>query len=401
VWSVWLEDLRWKRTWRGSIHRPRLRMGRPTRRDPILPGDRWVRVKNTLAGVSEHDLALINGTIHEVMPRGTASKLRRYLGCEVVGTVTAIGADVVLVRTGDRVVLQNEAVSSCAALGLQPLCHACATGNIALCEHRTLPWQGTGAGWSDEMIVHESQLYPVPVPLTDEDAMLLEPASRAVRAVLQRQPDPGSTALVIGGGTIGQLTLSALHAIAPGVQTTIAVDTQLATDAGKKRNATTIIPLAAESLIQRGAEVTNAQIIHQRKQIAVLGGFDLIFVCHSSSASLDAALRLVRGGGAVVLVTPPTALSLKIDTTAFWRDEAALYSVANPGSEVLPEELAESIGARSSTLALAARLMMKQRLTTDGLITHRIPYHSVREAIALTKDSDRQQVLRVALTFNS
>jgi threonine dehydrogenase-like Zn-dependent dehydrogenase len=391
VWSVWIEE--------GRL-RSRLHVGRPSRRPLALPGERWVRVRNYLAGIDEQDLALARGELRGAARLALPRMRRRYLGREVVGTVTETGPEVTLVREGDRVVLQSEAVSTCATLGLHPPCQACAAWNVSLCEHRTLPYPGTGAGWSDEMIVHESQLFPVPSALSDDQAVLLEPAARATRAVLQRSPEPGTEVLVIGGGAMGQLVIAALHAAAPGPHITLASDAHYQTEAAKKQGVTSIISGNYRDMLLRGAELANAQIMRRGGQIYVHGGYDVVFDCRGADQSVDAALQLVRSGGTVVLVAGATR-PMQLDISPLWREEVTVVGIAGPGSESLPEDMVESVGARLSSLALAGRLMLKQRLNTGTIITHREPARQIRQVLRLAAEPLRNHVIRAVITFDA
>jgi threonine dehydrogenase-like Zn-dependent dehydrogenase len=393
VWSVWLEQAGpWHLNPFEKRGVPRMKMGRPIRRDIPLPGSKWVQVRN---------LALLRGTVGSSAHVALPIPRRRYLGREVVGVVQEIGPEVTLVRVGDRVVLQHEAQASCATLGLHPPCHPCARGDVEICEHRTLPWDGLGAGWSDTMIVHESQIYPVPSPLSDDQSMLLHSAGIAIRAILQRLPEPGSELLIIGGGAMGQLALSALRAIAPGTRVTIATNYKHEGDVATQRNVNSLISAHVSELLQQGAEKTNAQIFLRGGNRYILGGFDTVFVCQGDHASLDAALRLVRGGGAVILLVPPSQRSLALDTESLWSDEVSLICIASPGTEALPEDMAESVGARSSTIALAARLMMKQRFDIEGIITHRQQYRTIPQALHMAGSPSHSASIRVALTFTN
>ena len=67
--------------------------------------------------------------------------------------------------------------------------------------HRSLP-----GGWGERLIAHESQLYPLPDQLPDRTAVLIEPLSIGVHAVLNCPPKEGEPALVIGSGPIALAT---------------------------------------------------------------------------------------------------------------------------------------------------------------------------------------------------
>jgi len=186
-----------------------------------LPGKRWVRVRNAMAGISGWDVALaLLRTDARVSPMALPRQPRVYLGHEVCGEVVDVGPEVQFVRIGDRVAYQLD--QCCETREIEPPCAYCAAGNYNLCENRYLPGQSAiGGGWGDEMVVHERQLFLVPDALSDEQAALLEPAATALHAVLKHQPQPGENVLVLGAGTLGLLVTQVLRAMSPNVGITV------------------------------------------------------------------------------------------------------------------------------------------------------------------------------------
>src|SRR5436309_3538733 len=65
------------------------------------------------------------------------------------------------------------------------------------------------------MLLHESQVFRVPVELSDEQAVMIEPSAIALHAVLRRLPQPGEDVLIVGAGTIGLLVLQIVRALVP------------------------------------------------------------------------------------------------------------------------------------------------------------------------------------------
>src|SRR5947209_5644900 len=172
-----------------------------------LPDAHWVRVRNTLAGVSGSDLDLIFiDRASNIAPAALPKRNPIYLGHEVVGEVIEVGDRVQRLRAGQRVVLQYG--PNCVTADAQPLCRGCAAGNYSLCEYGAFhAMQAIGGGWSEEMLLHEQQLFRVPDELTDAQAVLLAPSAVATHAVLRHLPHTGDKVLIIGAGTIGLLTL--------------------------------------------------------------------------------------------------------------------------------------------------------------------------------------------------
>src|SRR5215469_9703218 len=181
-----------------------------------LPAANWVRVRNRLAGICRNDLRMIYvDRDSSVAPAALPGRTLSYPGHEVVGEVIEVGDEVRDLQVGDRVVLQSG--PNCITSGNQPLCRSCASGNYSLCEFASFlsgP-EPIGGGWSEEMLVHEQQLFRISPEMNDEQAVLLEPSAVAVHAVLRRLPLHYEHVLIIGAGTIGLLTLQAIHALVP------------------------------------------------------------------------------------------------------------------------------------------------------------------------------------------
>ncbi len=114
------------------------------------------------------------------------------------------------IAVGQRVVLNP--VISCYMRGLEP-CRMCRTGEPGLCtrtaEGSLSPGMLTGfcrdlpGGWSTDMVAHWSQIVPVPDEISDDVAVLIEPFSVAVHAVLKDPPPAWAKVLIIGSGSIG------------------------------------------------------------------------------------------------------------------------------------------------------------------------------------------------------
>lgn len=365
-----------------------------------LPGKRWVRVRNIVAGISDTEVEQVYlRSDPRISLMALPRRSRTYLGREVVGEVIDVGPDVEFMRVGDRVAYQLD--QCCATRDIEPPCRQCAAGNYGLCENRYLPGpEAIGGGWGDEMIVHERQLFLVPDSLADEEAALLEPATVAVHAALRAVPQPGENVLVIGSHTLGLLTTQALRVLAPNANITVRADAAFQVEMATRMGATRI--LYKEDGTAGVARITGARHFHRRfGPNLLLGGFDVIFDTTGTTTTLQAALRWVRGGGKVVLVGKRIE-SMRLDLTPIWHQEIALIGATGHGTETWPGGQGMAAwsgenGGRVATFALAASLIRERRLTPARLVTHRFPLREVRRAVAVAHDNDEHRAIKVLL----
>ncbi|HVF74884.1 MAG TPA: alcohol dehydrogenase catalytic domain-containing protein, partial [Acidimicrobiales bacterium] len=162
--------------------------------EPELPGPGWHRVRPRLAGICGSDLATIDG------------KSSRYFQ-PIVSFPFVPGHEIVAdAGDGGRVVV--EAVLGCVPRGIEPPCPFCAAGSAGSCQNVALGdlepglqigyCADTGGGWSTALVAHETQLHPVPEAMSDEGAVMVEPAACAVHAVLRAGLEQPGTVVVLG-----------------------------------------------------------------------------------------------------------------------------------------------------------------------------------------------------------
>ncbi len=236
-------------------------------------------------------------------------------GHENVGTVVERGPGAQDVPDGLRV--NVDPVVSCAARGLEP-CPSCREGQFCCCwnvgegHNQGLGFSigysaRLGGSWSDSFVAHKSQLIPVPEGLSDEQAVLTDPLSAAVHAVLRRPPGLlDQDILVMGCGLMGLGIIAFLRE--RGFEGRI-----LATARHRFQQALALElgasevwdsgDLAQKDLFDRVAERYRIKAVRGLfgKKI-LLGGVDLIYDAVGSRATVEDSLRLVRPQGTVVLM---------------------------------------------------------------------------------------------------
>jgi threonine dehydrogenase-like Zn-dependent dehydrogenase len=278
--------------------------------EPELPGPDWHRVRPRLAGICGSDLATIDGASSRYFEPIVSFPF--VPGHEVVGELD----------DGSRVVV--EPVLKCATRGITPPCDWCANGMTNRCERiafghvepglQTGFCADTAGGWGDVLVAHESQLHRVPDDMTDEAAVLVEPAACAVHAARSLGD---SEIAVIGSGTLGLLTIAAIRQTCAPRGPLIATakhpeQRQLAKDLGAD---VVVEPNALERAVRTAT--SSLKIGNQ-----LTCGVDTVVDCVGSEDSLAQALRVVAPGGTIVVVGMPARVSL--DLTSLWHREVTM-----------------------------------------------------------------------------
>jgi threonine dehydrogenase-like Zn-dependent dehydrogenase len=162
-----------------------------------------------------------------------------------------------------------------------------------------------------------SQLWKLPDGVTDEDAVLLDPASTALAALLCGGSEGPGRTLIIGGGTIGLLAALLHRHLRLGGDCELLVrhDFQRAWAGDRGLDATAV---HGERGFQAWAALRSMPVTRVAGYGPVYRGrYDRVIDAAGSRSSLTWALRSVRPRGVVALVAADTNLS-GIDPTPAW-----------------------------------------------------------------------------------
>lgn len=359
--------------------------------DPPLPGPNWLRVRNRLCGICASDLHLL--FVHadpSVAPAALPGNQRFYLGHEVVSVVTEVGSSVTRFQVGDRVIMDHRfGGPTCHTLGIEPLCRQCAAREYYFCENKGRPGpRGAGGGFGDSYTAHETEVFPCPPDLTDEQAVLVEPMSCLVRSTLRRPPEPGDRVLVIGAGIIGLLQVIAARAFQPHCHITAIARYPHQAGMAKRLGANEI--LTGRKGYAAIARVTGGKFFSAplNKGI-VVGGFDVIYDCVGSGQTIEDSLRWTRAGGAVVIVGINLS-PVHVDLTPTWYHHVNLIGVNSHGHSTWN-------GQTRHDYDRVIDFMRNGRFPTDGLITHRFPFKEYKRAIAASMSKAKEKPIKVVL----
>jgi len=219
------------------------------------------------------------------------------MGHEAAGIVESAGANVNNFAPGDRVTFDSTVY--CGA------CRNCRRGDINLCDNRQVLGVSCGdyrrAGAFAEFVVVPARiLHRLPENLPFAEAAMLEAIAVAIHAVNLAPIDTNTTALVVGAGTIGILTLQAIRAM--GCKKVFVTDVdQDRLNLAKQVGATEML-------------LSNGTLQSQILQLTSNQGVDVALECVGRNETVAAAIDATCKGGTVVLVgniTPNVNLPLQ------------------------------------------------------------------------------------------
>jgi threonine dehydrogenase-like Zn-dependent dehydrogenase len=218
---------------------------------------------------------------------------------------------------------------------------------------------------------------------------MVEPLAVGVRTALRRLPMAGEKALVVGCGIVGLNVIQALRALAPACHITALARYGHQQRMARRLGADEVI--GNEDPYRAVARITGAHLYEgMLGNRMVLGGFDVVFDCVGTAATLQDSLRWARAGGTVVLAGVKLK-PLSLDLTPVWYQEVNLIGVNSHGRE-------QWNGRAWETFDLVIELLRQGKLTIDGLITHRFPLEKWREAIA-TAENKRSGAIKVVFDY--
>jgi len=347
--------------------------------EPALPTAGWVVLRPRLSGICGSDLSTVDG--HSSRYFEPIVSFPFVPGHEVVGDVVGGELD------GRRAVLVP--VLHCEVRGITPPCPGCAAGDVNRCERIAFGHlepglqsgfcESTGGGWSEAMVAHPAQLVPVPDELSDEAAVMVEPAACAVHAAAVASVHDGDgPVVVIGAGTLGLLTIAALPSGTPIVTgARYPHQRRLARELG----ATTVVePGELNGAVRLATGSMKLGADHASGQLA--GGARTVVDCVGSEASLAQALEVVAPGGTILVVGMPSTVSL--DLTGLWHREVALRGVYAYRREDFDTAL-ELVG----------------RADLGRLVSATYPLSRYEDAIAHAADAGRRGAVKIAFDLRN
>jgi threonine dehydrogenase-like Zn-dependent dehydrogenase len=290
------------------------------------PGE--VRIRTTLAGLCNTDLEIVQGY----------AEFHGVLGHEFVGVVDR-AEDLALV--GQRIVGEINA-----ACGVCPTCQA---GRPTHCPERTtLGIRGRDGVLAESFCLPAGNLHLVPEGIPDEAAVFTEPLAAACEILQQVHIRPTDRVVVLGDGKLGLLVAQVLALT--GCDLTVV---------GRHREKLAIVA-------KRG-------IATQLGDVEPAGSADLVVECTGRAEGFQAARRMLRPRGTLVLKSTYHGL-VQADLTYVVVDEVQI------------------VGSRCGPFPVALRLLAQGLVDVTSLVEAEYP---LDEALAAFEHAGRRGTLKV------
>lgn len=308
--------------------------------------------------------SLICGSDIKISNNGHAAiREPRVLGHEGVGTIVELDGEGAGNFVGQRVAIQPSIYCG--------HCDNCVKGRYNICENiRSLSLHMDGVFAEYVAVPAEAvamgNLVAVPGDISDEVACLAEPLACVINGQQPLDIRPGESVLVIGAGPIGILN-------------------------------------AELARLSGASPVLLAQ--HSEKRLALARPFGYDYYINNGEQDLKAAVDEITSGKGldVVIVTAPARAPMELAPELLgFRGRLSYFSSLPSGdsaitidSRTLHYKELQFFGASSSSvddMRRAMNILGSGRVSTDKLITHRLPLAEIESAMALAKSGEALKV---------
>lgn len=204
------------------------------------------------------------------------------LGHEGSGVVAAVGPGVTTHAPGDRVAVEPGIPCR--------VCEWCVTGRYNLCSELVFLSAPRALGVMREYVAHPAELaHILPANVSTLEGALIEPLAVAMTAVVRSGAAIGQSAVVLGSGCIGLVTLLALKAV--GVHDVTVVDLfDIRLDKARELGAAAVI------------NARNADVVTTTRGLHGGVGPDFVFETAGNVNSALQTVPIVKRGGTVMIV---------------------------------------------------------------------------------------------------
>ena len=269
--------------------------------EPVAPAGDWVLCETDVSGICGSDTKQI--FLHGALDNPLTALLSfpHVLGHEVVAHRSDTGARVVL-----------NPWLSCIPRGIDPPCPACAEGRYPWCrnfDRGDVPaslhlgnCSAAPGAHAERFVAHESQLFTVPDTMSDDAAVLADPAAVSLRTILLHPPDPARPALVYGCGTLALAAVGLLRHLYPDVEVWVASRPGARAELASQMGAHAVLPSKPDDLVAEVARRCGVRpLVPWSKHAWLQDGPAVVYDTVGKPETVETSLRLLATGGTLVI----------------------------------------------------------------------------------------------------
>lgn len=285
------------------------------------------------------------------------------LGHEAGGTVVKVGEAVTDLKVGDRVAM--EPGKTCGK------CEFCKTGRYNLCPDVSFFATPPVDGVFQEYVAHEAGLcFKIPDNMDTMEAALIEPLAVGFHAARQGNAQTGQTAVVMGSGCIGLVSMLALKAM--GLSKVYVVDVvQKRLDKALELGATGVI---------NGREVDTVEEI---QKLTGGKGADLVIETAGTEITSRQSVFISKKGATIVFV-----------------GYSATGNVNMPMGTALDKELTlKTVFRYRHIYPLAIEAVASGKINVKGIVTNILDFDDLQEALD-TSVNDKANVVKTVIKMD-
>ena len=322
--------------------------------DIAAVGSDQIKVKIKRIGVCGSDIHVYHG-------KHPFTSYPVVQGHEVSAEVVAVGRNVTDFKPGDKVTIQPQVVCG--------KCYPCTHGMYNDCEVlKVMGFQTTGMA-SEYFVTEAAKALKLPDNISWDHGSMIEPLAVAVHAMRRYGDVKNKNVLVLGGGTIGNLTAQTAKAMGAN-KVLISEISEYRLEAAKKAGVETVNPVKQDLK----EAIRNS-----------LGpdGADVIFECVGVNATMSQAIEYARKGSHIVVV-------------GVFGDLATMNAALIQDHELT---LVGTAMYRVEDFKKAIELAEAGLIEFDSLITDHVPFKEYQRAYQII-DEQKDKAMKVIIVMD-
>ncbi len=281
----------------------------------------------------------------------------RIIGHEFVGSVTKVGAEVNLVKAGDRV--SAESHLTCRH------CYQCSNGYSEVCRNFKLLGVDHDGAFGEYLVLPEHVLWKNDEKIPDEWATIQEPFGNAVDTVLAEDIS-AKTVLILGAGPIGLF--------ATGIARACGASLIIVSDPNDYRLAISKKMGAHIAVNPKKQDVT-----HLALEATKNNGVDVVLEFSGNNQALNQGLKVITPGGRIsILGIYERRLNIDLNKDVIFK-KIRIYGIT--GRKVF------------STWYKTARFLSSGLVDPSPIITHQLPLKDYEKGMKLMKEGKCGKVI--------